>query len=157
MASMLTPENLKKVDELRKRYPTSQAALLPVLWIAQEQEGWISEEMMRHVGKLLDLPFGHVLGVVSFYTMYHSKPKGRYHIEVCTNISCMLRGSEGILKTIERYCGAGPGESSADGKWTVSEVECMGACGGAPMLAIGEEYHENLTPEITEKLLSSLE
>lgn len=153
---MLTSENLEKVEKLRKRYPTSQAALLPVLWIAQEQEGWISEEMMRDIGKLLDLPYGHVLGVVSFYTMYHSKPQGRYHIEVCTNISCMLRGSDAILKTIERHCGARPGESSADGKWTVSEVECMGACGGAPMLAIGGEYHEDLTPEKTEKLLLSL-
>jgi NADH-quinone oxidoreductase subunit E len=153
---MLTPENLEKIGRLRKNYPTSQAALLPVLWIAQEQEGWISEEMMREVGKLLDLPYGHVLGVVSFYTMYHSEPQGTYHIEVCTNISCMLRGSDGILKAVERHCGAKPGQPSTDGKWTVSEVECLGACGGAPMLAIGDEYHENLTPETTEKLLASL-
>ena len=153
---MLTPENLEKIEKLRKNYPTSQAALLPVLWIAQEQEGWISEEMMREIGKLLDLPYGHILGVVSFYTMYHSEPQGKYHVEVCTNISCMLRGSDGILKAVERHCGAKPGKTSADGKWSVSEVECMGACGGAPMLAIGEEYHENLTPETTEKLLASL-
>ena len=153
---MLSQENLAKIEELRKRYPASQAALLPVLWIAQEQEGWISEDMMRYIGKLLDLPFGHVLGVVTFYTMYHSKPQGKYHIEVCTNVSCMLRGSDRILETIEHRCGVRPGQTSADGKWTVSDVECMGACGGAPMLAIGEEYHENLTPEKTEKLLSSL-
>ena len=153
---MLTPENLDKIEKLRKNYPTSQAALLPVLWIAQEQEGWISEEMMREIGKLLDLPYGHILGVVSFYTMYHSEPQGKYHVEVCTNISCMLRGSDGILRAVERHCGAKPGKTSADGKWSVSEVECMGACGGAPMLAIGEEYHENLTPETTEKLLASL-
>jgi NADH-quinone oxidoreductase subunit E len=153
---MLTEENLKKAEEIRKRYPASQAALLPVLWIAQEQEGWISEEMMRYVGNLLDLPYGHVLGVVTFYSMYNSKKLGKYHIEVCTNISCMLRGSDKILETIEHRCGARPGQTSADGKWTVSEVECMGACGGAPMLAIGEEYYENLTPEKTEKILSSL-
>lgn len=153
---MLTEENLKKVEELRKRYPTSQAALLPVLWIAQEQEGWISEDMMRHVGTLLNLPFGHVLGVVTFYTMYNSAPKGKYHIEVCTNVSCMLRGSDKILEAVEHRCAARPGQTSADGKWSVSEVECMGACGGAPMLAIGEEYYENLTPEKTERLLASL-
>jgi NADH-quinone oxidoreductase E subunit len=153
---MLTEENLKKVEEIRKRYPASQAALLPVLWIAQEQEGWISEEMMRYVGKLLDLPFGHVLGVVTFYSMYNSKKLGKYHIEVCTNVSCMLRGSDKILETIEHRCGVKPGQTSADGKWTVSEVECMGACGGAPMLSIGEEYYEDLTPEKTEKILSSL-
>ncbi len=153
---MLSEENLKKVEELRKRYPTSQAALLPVLWIAQEQEGWISEDMMRHIGTLLNLPFGHVLGVVTFYTMYNSAPKGKYHIEVCTNVSCMLRGSDKILEAVEHRCGAKPGQASTDGKWTVSEVECMGACGGAPMLAIGEEYYENLTPEKTEQLLASL-
>ena len=153
---MLSSENLEKIEKLRKNYPTSQAALLPVLWIAQEQEGWISEEMMREIGKLLDLPFGHILGVVSFYTMYHSERQGKYHIEVCTNISCMLRGSDGILRAVERHCGAKPGQTSADGKWSVSEVECMGACGGAPMVAIGEEYHENLTPEKTEQLLASL-
>jgi NADH-quinone oxidoreductase E subunit len=153
---MLTEENLKKVEEIRKRYPVAQAALLPVLWIAQEQEGWISEEMMRYVGKLLDLPFGHVLGVVTFYSMYNSRKLGKYHIEVCTNVSCMLRGSDKILETIEHRCGVKPGQTSADGKWTVSEVECMGACGGAPMLSIGEEYYEDLTPEKTEKILSSL-
>ena len=153
---MLTEENLAKAEEIRKRYPASQAALLPVLWIAQEQEGWISEEMMRYVGKLLDLPFGHVLGVVTFYSMYNSKKLGKYHIEVCTNVSCMLRGSDKILETIEHRCGVKPGQTSADGKWTVSEVECMGACGGAPMLSIGEEYYEDLTPEKTEKILSSL-
>ncbi len=153
---MFSQENLAKVEDLRKRYPASQAALLPILWIAQEQEGWISEDMMRYIGKLLDLPFGHILGVVTFYTMYHSKPQGKYHIEVCTNVSCMLRGSDKILETIEHRCGVRTGQTSPDGKWTVSEVECMGACGGAPMLAIGEEYHEHLTPEKTEKLLSSL-
>jgi NADH-quinone oxidoreductase E subunit len=153
---MLTEENLAKAEEIRKRYPVAQAALLPVLWIAQEQEGWISEEMMRYVGKLLDLPFGHVLGVVTFYSMYNSKKLGKYHIEVCTNVSCMLRGSDKILETIEHRCGVKPGQTSADGKWTVSEVECMGACGGAPMLSIGEEYYEDLTPEKTEKILSSL-
>jgi len=153
---MLTEENLAKAEEIRKRYPVAQAALLPVLWIAQEQEGWISEEMMRYVGKLLDLPFGHVLGVVTFYSMYNSRKLGKYHIEVCTNVSCMLRGSDKILETIEHRCGVKPGQTSADGKWTVSEVECMGACGGAPMLSIGEEYYENLTPEKTEKILSSL-
>ncbi len=153
---MLTEENLAKAEDIRKRYPASQAALLPILWIAQEQEGWISEEMMRYVGKLLNLPYGHILGVVTFYSMYNSKKLGKYHIEVCTNISCMLRGSDKILETIEHRCGAKSGQTSADGKWTVNEVECMGACGGAPMLSIGEEYYENLTPKKTEELLASL-
>lgn len=130
--------------------------MLSALWIAQEQEGWISEEMMRYIGDLLEVPYATVLGVVTFYTMYNDKKIGKYHIEVCTNVSCMLRGSGKILDTVEKHCGVKLGETSADGKFTVSEVECMGACGGAPMLAIGEEYYENLTPEKTEQLLSRL-
>ncbi len=153
---MLTPENLKKVEELRKRYPESKALTLPVLWIAQEQEGWISEDMMKYIANLLNVPPAHVMGVVTFYTMYNSKEKGKYHIEVCTNISCMLRGSDKILETVENHCKTSVGKTSSDKKWTVSEVECMGACGGAPMLAIGEEYYENLTPEKTKELLEKL-
>lgn len=130
--------------------------MLSALWIAQEQEGWISEEMMRYIGDLLEVPYATVLGVVTFYTMYNDKKIGKYHIEVCTNVSCMLRGSGKILDTVEKHCGVKLGETSDDGKFTVSEVECMGACGGAPMLAIGEEYYENLTPEKTEQLLSRL-
>ena len=90
---MLNEENKNKVEELQKRYPTSQALVLPVLWIVQEQEGYISEESMKYVATLLHIPFGHILGVVSFYTMLQKKRIGKYHIEVCTNVSCMLRGS----------------------------------------------------------------
>ena len=153
---MLKEENRTKIEEIKKKYPDAKAALLPALWVAQEQEGWISEEMMKEIGTLLELPFGHVLGVVTFYTMFNAKPVGTYHIEVCTNASCLLRGSDKILQKVEYVCGAKVGQTSADGKWTVDEVECMGACGGAPMLAIGEEYYENLTPEKTEELLRKL-
>jgi len=153
---MLTQENLQKAQDLFKRYPQKKAALLPILWIAQEQEGWISQEMMKYIGDLVGVPYAHVLGVVTFYTMYNDKKLGRHHIEVCTNVSCMLKGSEKILSTVERVCGTKLGTTSADGKFTISEVECMGACGGAPMLAIGEEYHEYLTPEKTEQLLTNL-
>ncbi|MDA0986025.1 MAG: NAD(P)H-dependent oxidoreductase subunit E [Bacteroidetes bacterium] len=153
---MLNEANLNKVDELIKRYPEPRAALLPVLWIAQEQEGFISEKMMKHVGNLLHLSYSHILGVVTFYTMFYDKPHGKYHIEVCTNISCMLRGSDKILSTVKNYCGVKVGETSLDGKFTISEVECMGACNGAPMIAIGEDYFENLNEEKTLELLNNL-
>jgi len=153
---MLKQENLEKAQALFTRYPEKKAALLPILWIAQEQEGWISQEMMKYIGDLVGVPYAHVLGVVTFYTMYNDKKLGKHHIEVCTNVSCMLRGSDKILSTVEKVCGAKLGSTSADGKFTISEVECMGACGGAPMIAIGEEYHEHLTPEKTEQLLASL-
>lgn len=153
---MLTPENLNKATALFSRYPEKKAALLPILWIAQEQEGWISKEMMEYIGELVGVPAAHVLGVVTFYTMFNDKKLGRHHIEVCTNVSCQLRGSDKIVAAVERACGTKLGSSSADGKFTVSEVECMGACGGAPMLAIGEEYHEHLTPEKAEQIIASL-
>jgi NADH-quinone oxidoreductase subunit E len=153
---MLSEENKKRVEELRKRYPTSQALVLPVLWIVQEQEGYISEDSMKYVAALLHIPFGHILGVVSFYTMLRKEKTGKNHIEVCTNISCMLRGSAKILQHIEQRLGIKAGETSADQKWTLSEAECLGSCGTAPMLAIGDEYYEDLTIEKIDKLIDKL-
>lgn len=142
---MLNDTNIKKVNELRNRYPTAQALVLPVLWIVQEQEGYISEDSMKYVATLLGLPFGHILGVVTFYTMLHSEPAGKHHIEVCTNLSCMLRGSGKILEDLEKKLGIKAGEVSPDKRWSLSEAECMGSCGTAPMIAVGDEYCENLT------------
>lgn len=153
---MFTEESLKKVEELKKKYPTTQALVLPVLWIAQEQFGHISNDTMKYVAQLLNVPYGHILGVVTFYTMFHSKPTGRHHIEVCTNVSCMLRGSEKIVKHLEERLGVEMGQTSQDMQWTISEVECMGSCGTAPMVAIGEEYYENLTTEKVDKILAEL-
>ena len=154
---MLNEENQKKVEELRKRYPTAQALVLPVLWMIQEQEGYISEESMKFTGTLLNIPYGHILGVVTFYTMLQKKAVGKHHIEVCTNVSCMLRGSGKILEHIEKRLGITVGEISQDQKWTLSEAECLGSCGTAPMLAIGDEYYENLTLEKVDKLLDTLQ
>ena len=153
---MLSQNNLDRIEVLKKRYPTKQALILHVLWMVQEQEGYISEESMREVAGLLDLPVGHVLGVVTFYTMLHDKPMGKYHIEVCTNVSCMLRGSDRILEHLQQRTGVPCGTTSPDGKFTISETECMGACGFAPMVAIGEEYYENLTPEKVDEILERL-
>lgn len=153
---MLSASNLKKLEELKKRYPTSQALVLPVLWMVQEEHGYISEEMMKEVAKMLNVPYGHILGVVTFYTMFRTRPIGRHHIEVCTNVSCMLRGSDAILNHLRKRLGINVGETSSDMKWTLSEVECMGSCGTAPMLAIGEEYYENLTIEKVDTILDSL-
>jgi len=153
---MLTEENQKKVEELRKRYPTSQALVLPVLWMVQEQEGYISEDSMKYVASLLHIPFGHILGVVSFYTMLQKDRIGKYHIEVCTNVSCMLRGSGKILEHIEQRLGLKVGETSPDKKWTLTETECLGSCGTAPMLAVGDEYYENLTLEKIDKLIDNM-
>jgi NADH-quinone oxidoreductase subunit E len=153
---MLSPQNLQRIEELKKHYRTSQALVLPVLWMVQEQFGYISKDAMKYVADLLKLPYGHILGVVTFYTMFHPNPIGKHRIEVCTNVSCMLRGSGAIVGYLEKQLGIRLGETSKDGKWTLSEVECMGACSGAPMCAVGEEYHEHLTPEAVDRLLERL-
>jgi len=153
---MLTEQNLKRIEETRKRYPTSQAALLPTLWIAQDQYGWISEETMKEVAALLNLPFGHVLGVVSFYTMFHRKAIGKHHLQVCTNLSCQLLGAENLVDYLSEKCKVELGETSADGKYTLSEVECLGSCGTAPMMQINDEYYENLTKEKIDHILLRL-
>ncbi|MBI3577925.1 MAG: NAD(P)H-dependent oxidoreductase subunit E, partial [Ignavibacteriales bacterium] len=118
--------------------------------------GHISNDTMKYVAQLLNVTYGHILGVVTFYTMFHSKPTGKHHIEVCTNVSCMLRGSEKIVKHLEERLGVEMGQTTQDMQWTISEVECMGSCGTAPMVAIGEEYYENLTTEKVDKILAEL-
>jgi NADH-quinone oxidoreductase E subunit len=151
---MLTKENIEKVEKLRKLYPTAKALTLPVLWLVQEQNGWLSEEAMKEVAELLGVPLRHILGVASFYTMYNPRPVGRYHIQVCTNISCQLLGSESIMGHLCRKLGVKPGETTPDGQFTLSEVECLGSCGTAPMMQVNNDFHENLNTEKLDILIS---
>jgi NADH-quinone oxidoreductase subunit E len=152
--NMLSAENLKKIEELRKCYPTTKALTLPVLWMVQEQFGWISPDAMKYVAELLALPVHHVYGVVTFYTMFNTKPVGKYHIQVCTNVSCQLRGAEKIAGHICKRLGVKPGETTSDNKFTVTEVECLGSCGTAPMMQVNNEYYENLSDGTIDTLLS---
>ena len=153
---MLSAISLQKIEDLKNKYPTTKALVLPVLWMVQEEHGHISIDAMKYVAELLSVPYSHVFGVVTFYTMYQSKPIGKHHIEVCTNISCHLRGSGKIVSHLENRLGIKVGETSKDMKWTLSEVECMGSCGTAPMFCVGEEYYENLTAEKVDKVLDGL-
>ncbi len=148
---------LAEYREVVTHYPTVQAALLPALWIAQREFGWISPEAEEYVAQLMDLPVAHVAAVVSFYTMFYRKPVGRWHIEVCTNLSCRLRGADRIVSCISSKLGIRPGETTADGKFTLGEVECLASCGTAPMLQLNHDvFFENLTPESTLKLIDDL-
>jgi NADH-quinone oxidoreductase E subunit len=151
---MFTQENLNKLEELKKRYPATKALTLPVLWMAQEQFGWISPDVMKYVAGLLNLPVHHVYGVVTFYTMFNTRPVGKYHLQVCTNVSCQLRGAERIVDHVCQRLGVRMGELTADKKFSVVEVECLGSCGTAPMMQVNDDYHENLTNEKVDKLLS---
>ncbi len=156
MEFKFTDENLKKINEILKKYPTKKAALMPVLYIAQEQNGWISTEVMVETAKLLNITEEEVLGVVSFYTMYHGKPVGKYHIQVCTNVSCMLKGAYDLYDKIKNDLGIDNGEVTEDNCFSLEEVECMGSCGTAPMIAVNNDYYENLDKQKVKEILESL-
>ena len=152
-----SPETRKKVDAIFPNYPNKEAALLPVLHLAQEEFGWISPEVMIYVGELLDLEPAKVFGVVTFYTMYNQKKVGKYHVQVCTNISCMLRKAYDLYDRCLEKLDVYPGGTTKDGKFTVMEVECLGSCGTAPVVQINNDYHENLSVDSFEKLLDTLD
>ncbi|MDQ3020717.1 MAG: NAD(P)H-dependent oxidoreductase subunit E [Bacteroidota bacterium] len=150
-------KELKIVQDYISKYPKPMAAIMPVLWMIQDKYGWISVEAMRYVGELLDLPADHVLGVATFYTMYFKKPMGKYHLQICTNVSCMLCGGYEIFNHISGKLGIKNKEITSDGMFSIEEVECLGSCGTAPMLQINnKEYYENLTTDSVDKLLSEL-
>ena len=149
----LSEENLRNLEKLKKLYPTSKSLTLPVLWMAQKQFGWISSETMKYIAGLLNLPVSHIFGVVTFYTMFNTKPVGKNHIQVCTNVSCMLRDAEKITYHLCERMKIKLGETTPDEQFTVTEVECLGACGGAPMMQVNEKYYENLTIEKVDQLL----
>lgn len=150
------PDAQKRFDDLLPRYPTREAALLPTLHLAQEVWGWISPEVMVYVGKLLDLSPATVFGVVSFYNMYNQKPVGKYHVQVCTNLSCMLARAYDIHDHLCEKLGIDPGQTTPDGRFTVVEVECLGSCGTAPVVQINNDYHEQMSVEKMDQLLPRL-
>jgi len=146
-----------ELDELLTRYPTKMAALLPALWIVQRERGWVSDAAMAEVSALLDLTPAYVKGVVTFYTMYHQHPVGRYFIQVCTTTPCHVCGAEGVVDAFLQHTGCGElGVTSADGRYTVIEVECLGACGFATPVMINERFLESVTPARVPEILAAL-
>jgi len=156
MEFKFSEENLQKIEQVLKKYPTKQAAVMPVLYIAQEQYGWISKEVMVETASVLEMNEEDVFGVVTFYTMYHKKEMGKFHIQVCTNVSCMLRGGYQIYDAVKEKLGLDNGDVSNDKIFSLEEVECMGSCGTAPMIAVNEDYFENLDKEKALQILDSL-
>lgn len=152
-----TPENKKKFDEYLTRYPTKQAALLPALWLAQDQFGSLSMEALEYVAGLLDLSPVHVYSVATFYTMFHvDKKPGKHHLQVCRTLSCALMGSENIIDHLKKKLKIEEGEVTPDEKFSLCTVECLASCGTGPMMMVNEAYHENLTPEKIDKIVDSL-
>ncbi len=147
---------LQEVQTHIQKYPSKKSAIMPVLWLAQKKFGWLSKEVMIYVGELLDLPYSHVYGVATFYTMYFKKPMGKFHVQVCTNVSCMLLDGDKIYDHVSNKLGIKHNEATADGKYSLEEVECMGACGGAPMIVINEDFYENVDISQVDKIIDSL-
>ncbi len=156
----LKPETKTKIKALLERYPQRQATLLPVLHLVQEDFGYLSDEVEELVAKELDIPRAAVSEVVTFYTMFYREPIGKYHIMACHNLSCTLMGAEKLIQHLEHRLGvkskAPLGETTEDRRFTLTRVECLGACGEAPMMQINDKYHLNLTIEKIDKILEEL-
>lgn len=151
-----SPTAKAKFETYLTRYPIKRAAIMPTLWLAQEEFGWLSQDVMVYVAELLELPPAFVASVASFYTMYYKRPMGRHHVQVCTNLSCALRGADVIVDCLRQHLGIQVGETTGDGRFSLSEAECLGSCGTAPMMQINDDYWENLTPESTLEIVERL-
>ncbi|MFQ5957337.1 MAG: NADH-quinone oxidoreductase subunit NuoE [Candidatus Brocadiales bacterium] len=146
----------EKFKAVQAKYPEKGAALLPALWLAQQEFSAITPEVEEYVAKIVGVPTVRVQEVRSFYTMYTAKPLGTYHLQLCTNIGCSLLGAEDLLEYMKKKLKIKPGETTKDGKFTLSAVECLGYCGTAPVMQINDDFHENLTKESIDKILGSL-
>ncbi len=156
MEFKFTEENLNKIKDILKKYPVKKPAVMPVLYLAQEQIGYITQEVMNEIASLLEMTPEEVLGVVTFYTMFHQKPVGKYHLQVCTNVSCMLRGGYKLYDHVKEKLNIDNGGLTEDKLFSLEEVECMGSCGTAPMIAVNEDFYENLSVEQVDQILESL-
>ncbi len=146
----------KRFTELLTHYPIKRSALVPMLLYAQDEVGHVSDDVVHEIAQRLDLSDLEVRNVVSYYSMLHTRPIGKYNIQVCTNISCMLRGAEDIFDHIRKRLGIGNKQDTPDGQFHLEEVECIGACCWAPAMQVNYEYHEQLTPEKVDEVIEGL-
>ncbi len=153
---MFSQQAEREIDRLLARYPRKRSAIIPVLFIAQKERGYLSDDVLEYVAKRMGLTYLDVVTVVSFYTMFYRRPIGKYNIQLCNNVSCMLCGSEKIQEHIERKLGITFGQTTPDGRFTLTEVQCLGSCGTAPVMQVNFDYYENLTPENVDQILDSL-
>jgi NADH-quinone oxidoreductase subunit E len=156
MGMNFTPERQAELDKLLPRYPSKEAALLPAMRMAQEEFGYLSNDVIDFLAKLIGLPVARVRAVATFYTMFETRPVGRYHVQVCQNLTCSMMGAEHIVTHLEKRLGIAAGETTADKKFSLSRVECLGACGTAPVMQINDDYYEALTPEKVSEILEGL-
>jgi NADH-quinone oxidoreductase subunit E len=156
MAVEFSPTALAEFNEIVARYPKKDAAMLPVLYLAQREFGYVGDEAIDYVARLMEQAPARVRGVVSFYTMFNMKPIGRHHIQVCRTLPCALGGAEKVTAFLTQKLGIKPGQTTEDGRFTLSEVECLASCGTAPMMQINDDYYENLTEEKIDQILDTM-
>jgi len=154
---MLTEQMIKEIKALEILYPDKRSLVMGALWVVQRARAWkLTQADLEAVAQLLDLSPVEVQSVATFYTMYNViEPMGRYHIQVCQNISCTLLGAENLIAHLEKTLGIKPGETTADKKFSITTVECLGSCGTAPMMQINDDYYESLTVEKVDEILLS--
>ncbi len=152
---MLNDTALQEIEKIKGRYPDRESALLPVLYIAQREFGWLSNEAMYHVAQVLNLPEAKVRGTASFYSMFKHKPVGRNLVQICTNISCMIAGSDDLVDFLKSRYGMEPNETTPDGRFSLVIMECIGACGTAPAMLVNTDFHDNLTEKTIEEILNN--
>ena len=153
---MFSEQLSKKFDKMVTNYPTKRSALVPMLLFAQDEVGHLSDAVIADIAKRVELTDLEVRNVISYYSLLHTKPMGKYHVQVCTNISCMLRGGEELLDHCKSKLGIGHKETTPDGQFSLEEVECMGACSWAPAVEINYDFHHFVTPEQLDKLIDDL-
>lgn len=154
---MLSERSKVEIHRIRNEFPDAQSALLPALALAQaDYGGWLPEQALEEIASVMGLAPSFVAATASFYTMLNRKPVGRHLVQVCTNIACSLSGSGHLVEHVSHKLGIEPGETSADGKFTLLAVECLGSCGTAPMMQVDDKYYENLTPDRVDEILDSL-
>ena len=150
---MLSETALKEIQEIRGKYPNARAALLPAMYVAQREFGWLSPEAYTAVSELLGVPPAIARGVGTFYAMYKHKPMGRHIVQLCTNVSCMILGAERLVDLLKNTYGLEPGGTTADSRFSLVIMECIGACGTAPAMLVNDDFHENLTEDNIRKIL----
>lgn len=151
-----SPEVEAEIDRHLAKYPVKRSAILPLMFIVQRERGYLDPPGVSYLANRLALRITDIWEVATFYSMIHTKPIGKYHIQVCKTLSCKILGADKITKYCADKLGIKPGETSPDGKFSLSEVECLGSCGTAPMFQINFDYHENLTPEKVDQILEAL-
>jgi NADH-quinone oxidoreductase subunit E len=147
---------LAKFDSIVRNYPVKRSALIPILLTTQEHLGYLSDESIAGIAHYLELPAIEVFEVVTFYSMLRRQPVGKHHIQVCTNISCLLLGGEEIFEHVSKRLGIKEGETTGDGQFSLTEVECLGACCNAPAMQVNYTYHDDLTLEKVDQVLHTL-